>query len=64
MAIRPYRTGGVNMKSLELYKLLQGHVARLNRLAVDLYNGNVETDAAQAEALKETSKTLDALKAG
>ena len=52
------------MKSLELYRILQGHVSKLNKLTIELYNGDKDTEAAMAEALEETSKTLDALKEG
>ena len=44
------------MKSIKLYKLLQGHAAKINSLAVGLYNEKIETEAALAEAKAEINR--------
>jgi len=44
------------MKSVQLYKLLQQHAARINTLAVQLYNAGIETDDAFEKALAEVER--------
>jgi len=47
------------MKSIQLYKLLSGHAGIVNRLAMQLYNGEIETEEALAAAQKEEKRVSE-----
>lgn len=44
------------MRSVQLYKLLQQHAAKINNLAVQLYNAGIETQEAFDTALAEVER--------
>ena len=50
------------MNSMRLYRLLQQFVGIINKLVVDLYNGDVEPETAKTQAIAKIEETLAALK--
>lgn len=38
------------MNAIKLFRILQNYVGLLNKIAVDLYNGEIEADAAETQA--------------
>jgi len=44
------------MKSIQLFKLLQQHAAKINSLATQLYNAGIETEEAFDQALAEVER--------
>ena len=49
------------MKSIELYRILQQHAGEVNALAVAVYNGKIETEAALAKAQAAVAKAAKTL---
>jgi hypothetical protein len=47
------------MKSIQLYKLLSEHAGIINRLAVQLYKGEIETEDALAKAKEEEKRMAE-----
>jgi hypothetical protein len=45
------------MNEMALYKLLQDHVGVLNKLVVDLYNGAITKEDAEAQAKAKITET-------
>lgn len=47
------------MRSVQLYRLLSEHAGIINRLALKLYKGEIETDDALAKAQEEEKRVAE-----
>jgi hypothetical protein len=49
------------MEAMKLFRLLQDHVGVLNKMAVDLYNGNIDAATVEVQAKEKLTQTLAAM---